>query len=754
MSLSILISLIDGACKNGEMKRNDFLFLQKKAIDFKIDPELVRKLIVGKKIKVLDTIVDAKTTDDLLAEFNKPIREIFKKIFNEKDFDYIIKYYREKYFANVDPVITDYFLQSLLNKGKHDDAKKELLRLQEVNEKGASTITFTAALVYRACKEYKVSASLLTQLASQGNKVAQAEFEALVEDRLKHADFSNLDSLRACSTFKKMAEKALDYLFEEENYKSYVKLYESDLKDNLPYAKKYIHSLFLINGLEQKAYEQGLSYSPPLTGIDSIAMLMGEISEYVEKYQTAYDFYLVALKEGEKDSQEKIDLLLKKLAENKQWPLIANFKKSANYNAIIENVFNGYYDNTNGKTLLLVFNLINEDAYTNTIIRRHAWALFTEKQSNAVAYYLKYNARFSEDTYWLWIGGKIYEGIADYENSFNLYSAAHKLDPTYCPDEYQRVYFILNPIEHFKDLYTKGKHKDCVDLFETQIEGTNVIELIEIYISCLWFYGKYGNEEKALELAIEFSGSHNQGSYLYSTVVMIAVKLRKLELAEEYIEKKAALGLDVKADLLSLDKERRKIINEQIQKEKDEAKKAKEASKLADQKEKDEAKKAKEAAKFAVQKEKDEAKKAKETAKLAEQKEKDEDKKVKEAEKTARQEEKYEAEKQQRIDNENEKNKTRTFQIEYKIKLTKSKSETRIKGEEFGVIGIIFNGGKTKNVKTHDRGESIQRNIRVRHNGQSISNNSAKHYVEENDSDVKAGRAGSSTILILEIKER
>ncbi|WP_396141079.1 hypothetical protein [Flavobacterium sp.] len=104
-------------------------------------------------------------------------------------------------------------------------------------------------------------------------------------------------------------------------------------------------------------------------------------------------------------------------------------------------------------------------------------------------------------------------------------------------------------------------------------------------------------------------------------------------------------------------------------------------------------------------------------------------------------------------DAEREKNKARTFQIDYKIKLTKSKSTTHLKGSEFGIIGVIFNGGKTKEVKTHDRGETIERNIRVKHIGKNMPNNLAKHFIEENDNDVKSGNAGSSTILILSIKE-
>jgi len=106
-----------------------------------------------------------------------------------------------------------------------------------------------------------------------------------------------------------------------------------------------------------------------------------------------------------------------------------------------------------------------------------------------------------------------------------------------------------------------------------------------------------------------------------------------------------------------------------------------------------------------------------------------------------------------KLEAEKAKTKTRSFEIEYKIKLTKAKSSTHYKGEEFGALGIIFNGGKTKQVKTHDRGETIQRKIRVRHDGQTIPAKMVKHYIESNDSDVKSGRAGTSTIVVLKVRE-
>lgn len=153
--------------------------------------------------------------------------------------------------------------------------------------------------------------------------------------------------------------------------------------------------------------------------------------------------------------------------------------------------------------------------------------------------------------------------------------------------------------------------------------------------------------------------------------------------------------------------------------------------------------------KLAQQREREEAAASKERERIEKQQERANKVAEKEQEKAAR----IEEAEQKKADAEREKNKARTFQINYKIKLTKSKSTTHLKGSEFGIIGVVFNGGKTKEVKTHDKGETIERNIRVKHIGKNMPNNLAKHFIEENDNDVKSGNAGSSTIFILSIKE-
>jgi hypothetical protein len=163
--------------------------------------------------------------------------------------------------------------------------------------------------------------------------------------------------------------------------------------------------------------------------------------------------------------------------------------------------------------------------------------------------------------------------------------------------------------------------------------------------------------------------------------------------------------------------------------------------------ERQKAQKEREKVEAAAAKEREKAQKEREKANAANDKEREKAAKAREAE-----QKKKDAEKKKK-DAEREKTKSRYFNIHYKIKLTKAKSSTHYKGEEFGMIGIVFNGGKTKQVKTHDKGESIERKIRISHEGQSIPSSLVKHYIEKNDADVKAGRAGTSTIVVISVKE-
>ena len=58
----------------------------------------------------------------------------------------------------------------------------------------------------------------------------------------------------------------------------------------------------------------------------------------------------------------------------------------------------------------------------------------------------------------------------------------------------------------------------------------------------------------------------------------------------------------------------------------------------------------------------------------------------------------------------------------------------------------------SKTEKTHGKGQLIPRTIRVSHEGQTLSDSSAKNYIVQKDADVKSGKAGTSTITIIKIK--
>ena len=131
--------------------------------------------------------------------------------------------------------------------------------------------------------------------------------------------------------------------------------------------------------------------------------------------------------------------------------------------------------------------------------------------------------------------------------------------------------------------------------------------------------------------------------------------------------------------------------------------------------------------------------KAKREADELERKKAQEKKKVEEAEEKERKK-KQEAE---------EKTKSRYFEITYKIKLKEDKHQTHVAG---GILDFIVMGGMSKTEKTHGKGQLIQRTIRVSHEGQTLSDSSAKNYILQNDPDVRTGKAGSSTIMIIKIK--
>jgi hypothetical protein len=169
---------------------------------------------------------------------------------------------------------------------------------------------------------------------------------------------------------------------------------------------------------------------------------------------------------------------------------------------------------------------------------------------------------------------------------------------------------------------------------------------------------------------------------------------------------------------------------------------------------------AKEKEKEAAKKVKELQLKAKENEATQKEKEKEAAKKVKELQLKAKEKEAAQKEKELQLKAkekekalaQQEKNKNRYFNIDYSIKLTQAKTETVVKGSVFGSF-FGYDKMRFADKKTHDKGQTIQRSIKVQHAGQNMPNNIAKHHIEQNDIDVKSGRAGTSTIVILKIKE-
>ena len=111
--------------------------------------------------------------------------------------------------------------------------------------------------------------------------------------------------------------------------------------------------------------------------------------------------------------------------------------------------------------------------------------------------------------------------------------------------------------------------------------------------------------------------------------------------------------------------------------------------------------------------------------------------------------ERKKAQEKKKVEEAEEKSKTRYFEITYNIKLKEDKNQTTYAS---GFFDAMLNGGMSKTEKTHGKGQLIQRTIRVSHEGQTLSDSSAKNYIVQKDADVKSGKAGTSTITIIKIK--
>ena len=107
-------------------------------------------------------------------------------------------------------------------------------------------------------------------------------------------------------------------------------------------------------------------------------------------------------------------------------------------------------------------------------------------------------------------------------------------------------------------------------------------------------------------------------------------------------------------------------------------------------------------------------------------------------------------EKDTKKESSNSKSKENKFAITYRVKLKETKVEATVKGSVLGTL-MGFDKMRIGVRKTNERGEKIERKIIVKLQAASLSNSSAKSFVELNDADVKAGRAGTSTIEIVSI---
>ena len=93
----------------------------------------------------------------------------------------------------------------------------------------------------------------------------------------------------------------------------------------------------------------------------------------------------------------------------------------------------------------------------------------------------------------------------------------------------------------------------------------------------------------------------------------------------------------------------------------------------------------------------------------------------------------------------------KTFEIKYSIKFKEDKTQTTYAS---GVFDAMLNGGWSRTEKTNSKGSLKTKTLKVKHDGSSLSNSLAIDYIVQKDKDILSGKAGSSTVSIINIDEK
>lgn len=573
MSISLLINLIDEACKTGSISIDTKDYLLKKAVEFGISTDMVEKILTAKKVTIVEATQVSNSTEEVLASINAPLRKTFSDYFSKGSFNTIIDYFEEKLTRTLDYLLIEVYLKALLRIEEYQKAYTQSEKLKENIKSDLKKIYPTLGQIYLNAKKYNKAFDIFYSLLADDVPDSQENLDLLVNNVLDDGEFELLSVCRKNKNYNVLAKEKLTDFYENKQYPFYIKLFEADFENDQSYVKDYIWSLYRNDGTEKKAYDKGKYYITKIEKPESLSYVMGLICSYLNKWIEAYEYFKNCLSRGI-DTQEEIDKIIDKIIERKEWAILSEFKDSLNYDDKVEKSFKLLNDSDDYENIIGIFESLClglEDKYK---LKRYIYSLYRTSSSKALKKYKEYNSNFTDDKYWFWIGGKIYEASKELDLAFDLYKKAESIEVGYCSDDVKRINYILNPEIHFKDLYDEEKYSEAIDIFESKIKKTADINIIVPYIFSL--YRNEGTEEKALELGVLYSKSNPEGHKLYRTIALVCKYLNKYTQAKEYFIKASSAGFDVDEELQEINMIIAKAEEEERKRKEEEERKRKE----------------------------------------------------------------------------------------------------------------------------------------------------------------------------------
>jgi len=574
MSLPLLINLIDEACKSGSITIDTKKYLCKKADEFGYSADMVEKMLSAKKINILESEQTQNATESVLSAMNADIRKTFSDYLSKGKQNILIEYFEEKLTGTQDYVLIGYYLKALFENNEYRKAYEQSEKLRENIESNWKQIYPILGQIYIYSKNYNQAFRVYYSLLEDKNTDAQNGLDLLVNNVLNDGKFNLLDKCRKNINYISIAQNKLTEYYENEKYSCFIELFEADFKEDETFVKKYIWSLYKNDGTEQKAYERGKQYLDKVSNSEELYYVMGLICKYLKKWTETYDFFKKCLS-MDIDVQEDIDKILDKLIEKQSWKELVYFNDSENFKTKIEQVFALLYEAKDYSNIVGIFDCLFSDTTDCAIIKKYVKALREVNISKSLKKYKEFNSFFgTDDDYWLWLGGTIYEKNNEFEKALELYKKADAIDPEFYADDVKRVNYLLNPDIHFKDLYDESNYADAIEVFESKLKRTTDINLIKSYIFSL--YKNDGSEEKGLELGTLYYKSHPDGEMLCRTIGLICKYLKKYEQAKEYFLKAKTAGFDVDEELQEVNMEIAKIEEKERKRKEEEERERKE----------------------------------------------------------------------------------------------------------------------------------------------------------------------------------